>query len=236
MDSNTSSRIGLLEELFNESYAVFEEEGVASVAGDNLQLLRGWIEKGRAGEPLAVVSPVCPDYSVESADDRQQRRYTFDRMSTGIGPMAAVLYRSLTRLHAVFSDYWKMPRFEHFICVCDFDGFYENNLRRLGVNEAQFRTNVLATCESLTRQAPAGITASLLSDHCGGKAGWLTELSATRKRLAQIEGGSEWELDAIRAIARDRSALYQRWLGEQRNDSLIEVLVTAQGIEYATAG
>lgn len=208
---------------------------MAAPAGENLQLLLRWIEQGRAGEPLAIVSPVCPDYSVENAAD-QQRQYNFEKLDSGIGPMATRLYRSLARLHASFRDELRINEFQHFICVCDFDGFYENNLRRVGETEAGFRLKVLQSCESLLRAAPVQVSASLLSDHCGGKAGWLRELTGTRRHLAQIEGGSEWESAAIKAIAQERLSLYRRWLGQNQSESLIEVLVTAQGIEYATAG
>jgi hypothetical protein len=150
--------------------------------------------------------------------------------------MAARLYRSLPKLHAAFGSDLKLRNFEHFVCVCDFDGFYENNLRRLGETEAQFRAKVLESCESLRSASPLQITASLLSDHCGGKVGWLKELTVTRRRLSQLERASEWESATIRSIARERLALYRRWLGQNQSDSLIEVLVTAQGIEYATAG
>jgi hypothetical protein len=235
MKDESLDRTGQPGELPGGCRDVFQQEGVAPLASENLQQLLGWIEKGRDGEPVTVVSPVCPDYSVESSDDRQ-RRYTFDKLNSGIGPMAALLYRSLPKLHALFSGCLRLPNFEHFVCVCDFDGFYENNLRRLGVTEAQFRAKVLESCEALRGQAPGGITASLLSEHCGGKVGWLRELGGTRKRLSQIEDGDEWESATIRDIARERRALYQRWLGEDKSESLIEVLVTAQGIEYATAG
>jgi hypothetical protein len=235
MEDESLGHAGQPRELPSACREVFQQEGVAPLASENLQQLLRWIEKGRGGESVAVVSPVCPDYSVECADDRQQR-YTFDRLNSGIGPMAALLYRSLPKLHAVFSGGLGLRNFKHFVCVCDFDGFYANNLRRLGVTEAQFRAKVLESCESVRRQAPGEITASLLSEHCGGKVGWLRELGVTRNRLSQIEGGSEWESATIRDIARERRALYQRWLGEDESESLIEVLVTAQGIEYATAG
>jgi len=222
-------------ELSGPCLEVFEQEGMALPAGENLQLLLRWVEQGRAGAPRAIVSPVCPDYSLENGSD-QQRQYDFERLNTGIGPMATRLYRSLARLHATFRDEVGISDFQHFICVCDFDGFYENNLRRVGETEAGFRAKVLQSCESLQRAAPARISASLLSDHCGGRAGWLRELTGTRRRLAQIEGGSEWESAAIKALAQERLSLYRRWLGQNQSESLIEVLVTAQGIEYATAG
>jgi hypothetical protein len=222
-------------ELPDDCRAVFEQEGVASLARDNLESLLRWLDRGRDGEEVTIVSPVCPDYSVERADDRQHR-YTFDRLNGGIGPMAARLYGSLSALHTLFSDRLRVPHFKHCFCVCDFDGFYENNLLRLSVTEGQFRDKVLGSCKSLGAEAPREVIASLLSDHCGGKAGWLTELAATRRQLAQIEGASEWERATIRAIAQERLALYQRWLGEDKAGLLVEVLVTAQGIEYATAG
>lgn len=235
MKNDTSGCAERLQKLPGECHEVFQQEGLAPLAGENLELLLRWIQTGRNGEPMAVVSPVCPDYAMESADG-QQRRYSFDRLNGGIGPMAVRMYRSLLRLHTMFGACWKVHSFRHFVCVCDFDGFYENNLRRLAVTEAQFRDKVLESCDSLRKEAPGEVTASLLSDHCGGKAGWLREISVTRRRLAQIEGGSEWERATIREIARERLALYQRWLGEDRDNSLVEVLVTAQGIEYATAG
>src|SRR3569833_1733250 len=222
-------------ELSGPCLEVFEQEGMALPAGENLQLLLRWVEQGRAGAPRAIVSPVCPDYSLENGSD-QQRQYDFERLNTGIGPMATRLYRSLARLHATFRDEVGISDFQHFICVCDFDGFYENNLRRVGETEAGFRAKVLQSCESLQRAAPARISASLLSDHCGGRAGWLRELTGTRRRLAQNEKNNEKENATNKAHTQERLSLYRRWLGQNQSESLIEVLVTAQGIEYATAG
>ncbi|HEY6925100.1 MAG TPA: hypothetical protein VI653_16615 [Steroidobacteraceae bacterium] len=224
-----------LYELAAPCLEVFRQEGMAAPLGENLQLLLRWIELGRAGEQLAIVSPVCPDYSAKDTSD-QQRQYDFERLNSGIGPMATRLYRSLAKLHATLRDVLQIADFRQFVCMCDFDGFYENNLRRVGETEAGFRAKVLQSCESLRRGAPAQLSASLLSDHCGGRAGWLRELTATRRRLAQMEGASEWESVAIKAIARERLSLYRRWLGREQSESLVEVLVTAQGIEYATAG
>jgi len=81
-----------------ECHDVFSELGIADL--DSARLME-WIHKGRAGEPLTVVSPVCPDYATEKSLDGRIH-YTFNGVNGGIGLAAKRLYESLPRIDTLF--------------------------------------------------------------------------------------------------------------------------------------
>lgn len=216
--------------------SVFQVQGVCPLGDDHLLRLQRWIEKGQRGEPLTIVSPVCPDYSATCGESRKFR-FTFDSVGTGAGLACVRLFQSLEALHKLFGDTLGLRHIEHHVLVGDFEAFSAQNCRRVGLTTADFVERLRASCRTISMQSPEPVTVGLFTDPIGGQAGWQREYVAMQRRFAAGEFGPLEGNEMFREIAEARKPLYRRWYeAADAPDSFFEQLVVDQGIEYSTMG
>lgn len=214
----------------------FRREGVAPVSGGNLARLLDWISKGRAGETLTVVSPVCPDYASER-DDSGIQRYSFRGVGGGIGLAGQRVYASMPALDALFTGELGLRRIRYVVYLGDGDSFSEDNAKRMGITVPEFISRIKESRRALQTMAPRPVLAYLISELCGGEPGWREELRLVRERFGSGEFKSLLESGLVREIAQERKSLYRRWFGTKKlDDSFLHALVVSQGTEYAAMG
>ena len=215
---------------------VFKQEDVLTPSDMDMRRLLRWIQQGKAGQQITIVSPVCPDYETV-AGTRKTHRFTFNGLGSGIGVTAARLFKSLPALHRLFTESLGLQQLAHFVCVGDFEAFVPDNLQRLGLDEEAFLVKVRASCHTIAQKAPAPVIAQPFTSLCGGKAGWFTQHTAIATRFQACEFGALRDNPLFQAIARARQPLYDRWFQVKNQKlSFYENLVVCQGIEYTTMG
>lgn len=216
--------------------SVFQAEGVCPMNDEALLRLQRWIEKGRRGESLSIVSPVCPDYSTTEGESHKFR-FTFDSVGTGSGLACLRLFQSLSALHKLFLNTLKLPEAEHHVLVGDFEAFSAQNCARVKLHTEDFVERLRTSCDAISMQSPEPVTVGLLTDVIGGRLNWEREYADMKQRFDKGEFGPMEDNKLFRDIANARKQLYQRWYNApDAPDRFFEGLVVAQGIEYATMG
>ncbi len=216
--------------------SVFEAQGVCPMGDDHLLRLQRWIEKGQRGEPLTIVSPVCPDYSAAPGESRKFR-FTFDSVGTGAGLACLRLFQSLGALRKLFGDTLGLRHIEHHVLVGDFEAFSAPNCLRVGLTTEEFVQRLRTSCGTIALQSPEPVAVGLFTDPIGGQPGWEREYAGMQRRFAAGEFGPLEGNELFRDIAEARKPLYRRWYdAADAPDSFFEQLVVAQGTEYSTMG
>lgn len=214
---------------------VFAQEDVCRLSDADIARLERWIAKGISGEPLTIVSPVCPDYSATAGETRKYR-FTFESVGTGVGLSCGRIFESLAALRRLFTDLG-LNNITHHVCVGDFEAFSAENVKRVGISTEEFVSRNRKSCESITAATPTPIISGLFTDLCGGRAGWEQEYASMLRRFEAHEFGPLRGNPLFREIAEARKPLYKRWFDvNDAPDEFFESLVVSQGIEYATMG
>lgn len=215
--------------------SVFRQEQVVPLLDIDSVRLERWIAQGLRGEPLTIVSPVCPDYSA-AAGDTHQYRFTFESVGTGAGLSCTRIFESLAALRRLFAELG-LKHITHHVLVGDFEAFSAENTRRVGISADEFVARNRQSSAAIAAVAPAPVVTGLFTDLCGGRAGWEQQCNAMRARFEALEFGPLTGNPVFQEIAAARKPLYQRWFDlDQASDAFFEGLVVSQGIEYATMG
>jgi hypothetical protein len=211
-----------------------QSRGITVTHDPQLSLLAQWLLKGFSGEPVTIVTPICPDYSYESSTEGEPY-YTFESVGGTIGVAGERLFETLPALHRLLSELG-VRNFKHVACLGDFDGFSDETVRRVKVTREEFRACILGSREALRARAPVPLEPGLISDLCGGEAGWIQEVSDMRRRFGRNEFRHILTQEKGEAIRTERRAAYQRWYGTSVRERFIEMLVAFRAAEHATVG
>lgn len=194
-----------------------------------------WIKRGQAGQPLTIVSPVCPDYEVEDGT-AAKHRFTF----RGLGSTAGLTAR---RIFATFVPLGKFLREElglevsHVICPGDFEGLSDEVNARMGIDRAEFMARLELGRQDIEATSPAPVEGRFFTDLCGGQAAWTQIHHAILDDFANGELTAIRDLPWVRRLAGSRAELYRRWYGggaQSADFYLAKVL--EQGAEYYAMG
>jgi len=224
------------QDLLSKCLSILEQEGACKLSDENIQRFSDWIAMGQAGLPMTIISPVCPDYSFIKGENRTYR-FTFETLNGGAGLSGLRLYESLAVLHDLFRNKVGIRSLKHHVCVGDFEAFSSENTSRLGLTKHEFVSLNKRSAETLANSAPAPVTTSLFTDHCGGERGWECAYADMEKRFQAHEFGDLENSTFVKDIAEARRPLYERWYPNSgMTQSDLAKRVVEQGLEYATMG
>lgn len=208
-----------------------------------------WLNKGLQGEPLTIISPVCPDYSTENIEDEQsncsiepgmvakRHRFTFEGVGTGLGVTATHLFTAMPSLHEALVDHLGVD-LTHVVCPGDFEGFSEENCHRLGVEKEEFLRQVELQSDSIRQESPRPIRSMPFTHLCGGEQGWQRICDTIETRFE--EGGDLYPVKLspeTLQVALGRKQLYDRWFEKPNSPNEFYVdLVCTQAVEYGAMG
>jgi len=232
----------------DELRALFHDIGVVTPTRTDLGAVVDWIERGLAGEPLTIVSPVCPDYAVEPIDEAaggfgtdgrlkaRRHRFTFRDLGTDVGVTAAHLFGALPRLHDVLKTRFGLD-VHHLVMPGDFEGFSEETCARLGIDEATFVDRVSIQSGTIADAAPVPVEARPFTTLCGGRAGWFAAWEKALERLTDGDLRDVARQPWVRTVALSRRDLYDRWYDSRgREDDFYVAIAVRQAAEYAAMG
>lgn len=194
-----------------------------------------WIKQGQFGQPLTIVSPVCPDYEVEDGT-AAKHRFTFRDLGCTAGLTARRIFSTFAPLGAFLRDELGLE-VRHVICPGDFEGLSDEANARMGINQAQFMERLELSRRDIEASSPAPVESRFFTALCGGQGAWIR---IHRDILDEFENG---ELAAIRGLpwvrrlAGSRGELYRRWYGgdAQSIEFCLDKVIN-QGAEYYAMG
>lgn len=211
--------------------------GACRPSTEDCARLDRWLSRSRQDGVATIISPVCPDYSAEAGEERTYR-FTFAGVGSGCGLAGLRLLESIEGLHKLFQTMTGASTLTHHVCVGDFEAFSPDNLATVGLTEDLFLENNRRTADALAAASPVPIVASLFTDHCGGRNGWMQRYEGMLARFEAGEFGILCESALVRTAAEARRGLYERWHGVAATASsdFLRSIVIRQGAEYATMG
>src|SRR5262245_57092591 len=115
----------------------FARESIATLSAPNRAKVSDWIARGRSGNAVQIVSPVCPDYSYAQGEDGTWR-HTFDTLGCGIGMVGRQLLNITPRLHQLLRTEVGVENFHHHTYVGDTEGFSAETLKRVQLPAEEF--------------------------------------------------------------------------------------------------
>lgn len=194
-----------------------------------------WIRRGQAGQPLTIVSPVCPDYEVEDGTVAKHR-FTF----RGLGSTAGLTAR---RIFATFAPLGGFLREElglevrHIVCPGDFEGLSDEVNARMEIDRAEFMARLELGRQDIEATSPAPVESRFFTDLCGGQAAWARIHRAILDDFGTGELAAIRDLPWVRRLTQSRAELYRRWYGDAaRSADFILSKVLEQGAEYYAMG
>lgn len=192
-----------------------------------------WLNKGKKGQSLTILSTVCPDYSHTKV--RGVNRYTFESLGGGIGLVAQHILEVLPLLFDFFNFHNVHVTIK--LALADTEVLDKKNVQKLGLTTSEFMGQVKKSklaIENALGDLPVEVV--MLSDLCGGLENWAKTLNTYRDLLDRDDlGGLKLRAKDLEDVLNVRRKLYQRWHGKHDDDFYLRCLKD-QGAEYITAG
>jgi hypothetical protein len=210
-----------------------EKEAIRSHS--SLEKLASWLEKGRRGERLTIVSTACPAYSyVKPAG--APAHYTYCGLGGDIGLAGARFFRSMDSVHRLLREEMGISNFRHEILVADFEGFTRASLTRIGVAAMDFNRRCLETASAYQKMGGSRLRAGTFSNMFGGRERWMHELTEMMSRANAGEFPLLRDKERIRGVGHERRAMFEALFREPIADGDMEQVVVNRAIELGTAG
>lgn len=212
---------------------LFENVNLVHPSEADLERFAAWIRKGLSGEPLNIVSPICPDYEAHHLG-ANIFRYSFDNLGAGVGVVAKRLQTALPKIDEVFRKIGLDVRY--LVAIGDFEAFSNETCERVRLSEAEFIERLRQSQHQFQETSEIEVEALLFTDLIGGKEPWLRVRDAiwARMRAGDLGQTGLTQSDLL-TIANSRRGLYKRWYGSDNEADLLDILV-GQGAEYCAMG
>ena len=199
----------------------------------NFNLFLKYFEKALYEKKIDIISPICPDYSVEyTAPGLYQ--FTFKELNSGIGVIGKKILKNLNKIHNFFKKY--KIKVNHVIAIGDFESLSEQIREKLNCSKPDFLKKLKVSQKKLKNSTTIKIKTPMFTDLCGGLNNW-TKIN--KKNLTKIKKKkfikTSLTHEKIMKIATSRKELYQRWF-KNFDENKIEEIIYSQGAEYASMG
>ena len=219
--------------LFDTCRRCFEKETICRHS--SWEALAAWIERGRRGERLTVVSTACPAYSYARAAG-EASRYTYRGLAGDIGLAGKRFFRSLDAVHRLLREDLGISNFRHEVLVADFEGFTRASLKRIGVTALEFSRKCRETAGAYRSEGGGRIRAGMFSNMFAGRERWLRELTAMMSRANAGEFPQLLDKEYLRNVGEERRTTFEELFREPLAGSDMEQVVANRAIELGTAG
>ena len=102
----------------NDIKKFFDKTNILYPDAINFKLFIDFFEKALNEKKVDIISPICPDYSVEYIAPGLYR-FTFEKLNSGIGVIGKKILKNLNIIHNFFKKY--KIKVNHIITIGDFE-------------------------------------------------------------------------------------------------------------------
>jgi hypothetical protein len=220
--------------LMDQCRDCFSSEGITLQSSP--RKFADWVEKGRSGDFMFVVSTACPAYHYEHLPGTQPR-YTYAGLGADIGLAGKRLFRSLDAFHRLLKEGLRIRRFQHQVLVADFEAFNDLGPKRVGMSSAEFRERTLSTTFAYGREGRGRIAPETFSEMCADTGRWRAEHNAMIKRVYDRSFPALLDRTLLQSVGTERRAQFEAYANEPiRDGEELEQVVLRRAAELATAG
>ncbi len=203
---------------------------------EEMLLIVNLIKSSMKKNNLTVFIPICPDYSVEPTKNPTcPFRHTFNSLGDKNGQIAQRILNVIPSIRELLDAIGLKTNI--IVGMADFEGFSEENLKRVGVSKPEFIKRVNHSRYSFLRECKEVVSSVMISDWAGGEERWISLVNWLKKKFALADFGEcKINQKILLEIADKRRQLYSRWYGEKNSLSGYVPIVLNQGAEYAAMG
>jgi len=211
----------------------FDDSNIIYPDDLNFNLFIKTFEKALDEKKIDIISPICPDYSVEYITP-DLYRFTFKELNSGIGVIGKKVLKNLDKIHNFFKKY--KIKVNHVVAIGDFEALSKQIRQKINCSEKDFLKKLKLSQKKLKNSTSIKIKAPMFTDLCGGLDEWIKINNKNLKKLKKKQFiNTSLTYEKIMKIALTRKELYQRWF-KNFDEKNIEEIIFAQGAEYAAMG
>ena len=211
----------------------FDDSSIIYPDDLNFKLFIKTLEKVFDEKKIDIISPICPDYSVEYIAPGLYQ-FTFKELNSGIGVIGKKILKNLDKIHNFFKEY--RIEVNHVVAIGDFEALSEQIRQKINCSEKDFLKKLKLSQKELKNSTTIKIKTPMFTDLCGGLDEWVKINNRNLKKLRKkqfVNTGLTYK--KIMKIALTRKELYQRGF-KNFDEKNIEEIIYAQGAEYAAMG
>ena len=217
----------------NDIKKFFDKTNILYPDAINFKLFIDFFEKALNEKKVDIISPICPDYSVEYIAPGLYR-FTFEKLNSGIGVIGKKILKNLNIIHNFFKKY--KIKVNHIITIGDFECLSEQIQKKINCSKKDFLKKLKISQNKFKNSTKKKIKTPMFTDLCGGLDGWIKINNKNIKKLKKKKfTHSILTHKTIMKIALSRKELYQRWF-KNFDEKKIEETIYSQGAEYASMG
>ena len=157
------------------------------------------------GEPLLVVSPVCPDYSYHLDYSSKQYIYDFKKLNGGVSLNASSLLQKEPELVEALGAYG-VGKINYLMVMADVEADDPEILASVNLGRNEFLRKVGLSAQAILGETDEGLGT-------GVEVEMMSVFFEAEDYVRAEAALSQVSASTIAGIAQDRAALYSRWFG-----------------------
>tara|TARA_B100000780_G_C21110579_1_gene448779 strand:+ start:660 stop:1847 length:1188 start_codon:yes stop_codon:yes gene_type:complete len=212
---------------------LFDEANIIYPDDLNFKLFIKTLEKALDEKKIDIISPICPDYSVEYIAPNLYQ-FTFKELNSGIGVIGKKILKNLEKIHFFFKEH--KIKVNHIIAIGDFESLSDRILQKINCSKKDFLKKLKLSQKKFQAATQIRVKTPMFTDLCGGLDEWVKINNRSYQKLKKKKFiNSILTHEKIMKIALTRKELYQRWF-KNFDEKKIEEIIYTQGAEYVAMG
>lgn len=190
-------------------------------------------EKALKEKKINIISPICPDYSVEYVAPNIYQ-FTFKKLNSGIGVIGKKILKNIKNIH----DFFIMNKIKvnHIVAIGDFEALSDKILKKVNCTQKEFLEKNKRSQEKFKKVCKVNVKTPLFTALCGGLKKWKKINNRHYNKMIKKKFNVKYmDHNKVMEIGNSRRELYKRWF-KNFNDESIEEIIYKQGAEYAAMG
>ena len=147
----------------------FDKSKIIDPDSLNFKLFVNFFEKAIKNKKATIISPICPDYSVERYA-KGMYKFTFEKVNSNVGVIGRKILANLKNIHAFFQKY--NIKVNHIVAIGDFEVLSQEILERVSLSRKSFLSKLKKSQIKFKQSTNIKVSTPMFTDLCGGLKEW----------------------------------------------------------------